>query len=139
VLLDKALSEKVRVLAQAQGLTVHMVLYASWVLLLSRLSGETQIVVGTPVANRQRPELSGLIGFFVNTLALRTDLSGELNVKELLLQVKELTLSGYAHQDVPFERVVELIQPVRSMSHSPLFQVLFNLDNWIYQVCNWKR
>ncbi|TQV65955.1 amino acid adenylation domain-containing protein, partial [Exilibacterium tricleocarpae] len=129
VVLGQRLSERVKALAQAEGLTLHMVLYAAWAILLSRLSGQEQVVVGTPVAGRQRRELEGLIGFFVNTLALRADLSGNPTVKALLGRVKAANLAAYAHQDIPFERVVEVVQPVRSMSHSPLFQVLFSLDH----------
>ncbi|TQV85755.1 amino acid adenylation domain-containing protein, partial [Exilibacterium tricleocarpae] len=129
VVLPPNLSGQVKALARAQGLTVHMVLYAAWATLLSRLSGQDQIVVGTPVANRPTRELEELIGFFVNTLPLRVDLGGDPSVGELLARVKALTLSAYTHQDVPFERIVEITQPLRSMGHSPVFQVLFNLDN----------
>ncbi|WP_218943668.1 non-ribosomal peptide synthetase [Exilibacterium tricleocarpae] len=129
ITLSPVVSERLRALASAEGLTLHMVLFTAWVIVLARLSGQEQIVVGTPVANRQRRELEGLLGFFVNTLPLRADLSGEPTVRELLLRVKELSLAGYAHQDVPFERMVEILQPARTMSHSPLFQVFFNLDN----------
>ena len=87
------------------------------------------MVIGTPVANRGRAEIEGLIGFFVNTLALRVDLSGSPTVSELLEQVKLQTLAAQQHQDIPFEQVVELVQPVRSLAHSPLFQVMFAWQN----------
>ena len=106
-----------------------MVLQAGFAVLLGRLSGQDDVVVGTPVANRRRSELEGLIGFFVNTLALRTRLDPQATVAELLAQVKDRTLAGFGHQDVPFEQVVEAVQPERSMSHSPLFQVMLALQN----------
>ena len=90
-------------------------------MLLGRLSGQDDVVIGTPVANRRRSELEGLIGFFVNTLALRTRLNPQVTVAELLGQVRERTLAGYGHQDVPFEQVVEAVSPERNMSHSALF------------------
>jgi amino acid adenylation domain-containing protein len=124
--LDATISEQVRAVALGEDMTVHMVLHAAWSILLSRLSGQDQIVVGTPVANRNRQEVEGLIGFFVNTLALRVDLSDEPTVKEVLSQVKTVALGGYANQDVPFEQVVELVQPERSLRHSPVFQAMFN-------------
>ncbi len=126
--LDAQLSKQIRALALSQGMTVHMVLHAVWSVLLSRLSGQDQIVVGTPVANRRRHEVNNLIGFFVNTLALRVDLSKALSVREVLSQVKAITLDGYANQDVPFEQVVELVQPERSLRYSPVFQTMFNFE-----------
>ncbi|KRD35527.1 hypothetical protein ASE35_20460 [Lysobacter sp. Root916] len=102
---------------------------AGWSLLLSRLSGQDDVVVGVPVANRQRREVEALVGFFVNTLALRTRLSEPLTVAGLLAQVKETTLEAFAHQELPFEQVVEAVQPARSLSHSPLFQVMLSLNN----------
>jgi amino acid adenylation domain-containing protein len=110
------------------GTTLFMTLLAGWSILLARLSDQSDLVIGTSVANRQRTEIEPLIGFFVNTLALRIKL-GDICVAELLRQVKALTLDAYAHQDVPFEQVVEALQPARSLSHSPLFQVLFSLDH----------
>ncbi|WAC73173.1 amino acid adenylation domain-containing protein [Roseateles sp. SL47] len=116
-------------LAQSQGATLFMTLLAGWAVLLSRLSGQKDIVVGTPVANRQRSEVEGLIGFFVNTLALRVRLEDDPTVQELLQQVKASTLDAYEHQDLPFEQVVEALQPQRSLSHSPLFQNMLSLNN----------
>ncbi|WP_431266593.1 amino acid adenylation domain-containing protein [Roseateles chitinivorans] len=124
-----ALAAGLRNLAQSQGATLFMTLLAGWSVLLSRLSGQKDIVVGTPVANRQRSEVEGLIGFFVNTLALRVRLDDDPTVQALLQQVKASTLAAYEHQDLPFEQVVEALQPQRSLSHSPLFQNMLSLNN----------
>ncbi|HEV2147503.1 MAG TPA: amino acid adenylation domain-containing protein, partial [Longimicrobiaceae bacterium] len=104
---------------------MFMTLLAGWAAVLSRLSGQEDLVVGTPTANRGRREIEGLIGFFVNTLALRVDLSGAPTVGELLERVRERALEAQQNQDVPFEQVVEAVQPARSLAHSPLFQVMF--------------
>jgi len=124
-----ALSADLRAFSQAQGSTLFMVLLAGWSVLMSHLSGHTDVVVGTPVANRQRPELEPMIGFFANTLALRVASGADTRVAELLVRIKDLTLAAYSHQDLPFEQVVSALQPTRSMSHSPLFQVMLSLDN----------
>jgi amino acid adenylation domain-containing protein len=129
VVLDRELSRQIGSLARRHDATLFMTLYAGFAILLSRLSGQQDIVVGTPVANRQRLEIEGLIGFFVNTLALRVQLEGELTIAEVLERVKTLTLEGYAHQDVPFEQVVEALQPPRTLGHSPVFQVVLTLQN----------
>ncbi|MGO4263836.1 condensation domain-containing protein, partial [Lysobacter sp. TAB13] len=129
VRLSAELSAQLRTLSQRHGTTVFMTLLAGWSVLLSRLSGQSDVVVGSPVANRQRSELEPLIGFFVNTLALRVDLHDAPSVADLLAQVKATTLAAYEHQDLPFEQVVEAVQPARSMSHSPLFQALLSLNN----------
>ncbi|HLK55511.1 MAG TPA: amino acid adenylation domain-containing protein [Chthonomonadaceae bacterium] len=123
------LTSGLKALCQQEGVTLFMTLLAAFQTLLSRYSGQDDIVVGTPIANRTQAEIEGLIGFFVNTLALRTDLSGDPGFVEVLKRVREVCLGGYAHQDLPFEKLVEEIQPQRSMSHSPLFQVLFSLAN----------
>ena len=106
-----------------------MVLSAAFKVLLYRYSGQEDIVVGTSIANRTRGETEGMIGFFVNTLALRTDLSGDPTFSELLKREREVALGAYGHQDVPFEKVVAELQPQRDLSRSPLFQVLLVLQN----------
>ena len=98
-------------------------------MLLSRYSGQDDIVVGSPIANRQRTELEGIVGFFVNTLALRGRLSPSMSFRELLAQVKETTLGAYTHQDVPFEKLVDELKLERDLSRSPLFQVMLALQN----------
>ncbi|WAC73175.1 amino acid adenylation domain-containing protein [Roseateles sp. SL47] len=124
-----ALTAGLRQLSQRHGTTLFMTLLAAWAVLLSRFSGQGDIVVGTPVANRQRKETEGLIGFFVNTLALRVRIEGDPTVEQLLQQVKATTLDAYEHQDLPFEQVVEALQPQRSMSHNPIFQAMLNVHN----------
>jgi hypothetical protein len=127
--LDEALTAALKTLGQRHGTTLFMTLLAGWAAVLARLSGQDEVVVGTPSANRGRSEIEGLIGFFVNTLALRVDLSGSPSVAELLGRVKERSLGAQHHQDIPFEQVVELVQPVRSLAHTPLFQVMFAWQN----------
>ncbi|HEU4557490.1 MAG TPA: amino acid adenylation domain-containing protein [Longimicrobium sp.] len=123
------LTSRLREAARREGGTLFMVLLAGFDLLIHRLSGRDDVVVGSPIAGRVRREVEGLIGFFVNTMALRTDLSGDPTVAELIGRVREATLEAYAHQDLPFERVVEELQPERTLSHNPLFQVAFALQN----------
>ena len=123
------LSEGVMRLGRESGTTLFMVLLAVYQILLSKYSQQDDISVGTPIANRTRGELEGLIGFFVNTLVMRTDLSGSPTFLEVLERVRETALGAYAHQDVPFEMLVDSIQPERDMSHSPLFQVMMVLQN----------
>jgi amino acid adenylation domain-containing protein len=129
VTLPAKLTAGLRALSQRHGTTLFMTLLGGWSGLLSRLSGRTDVVIGTPVANRQQSEIESLIGFFVNTLALRVRLEEDPSVAQLLKQIKATTLGAYAHQDLPFEQVVEALQPVRSLSHSPLFQTMLALDN----------
>ncbi|HEX6912064.1 MAG TPA: amino acid adenylation domain-containing protein, partial [Longimicrobium sp.] len=124
-----ALHARLNALAREMDATPFMVLLAAFDLLVHRLSGRDDVVVGSPVAGRVRAETEGLIGFFVNTMALRTDLSGDPTFRELVARVRETTLEAYAHQDLPFERVVEALQPERTLSHNPLFQVAFALQN----------
>ncbi|MGB2960773.1 MAG: amino acid adenylation domain-containing protein, partial [Bacteroidota bacterium] len=122
-------SEALASLSRNEGVTLYMTLLAGLQILLHRHSGQQDISVGTPIANRNRSETEGLIGFFVNTLVMRSDLSGVPSVREVLHRVRDIALGAYAHQDVPFEKVVDAIQPERDISHSPLFQVMFTLQN----------
>ncbi|CAK0450244.1 non-ribosomal peptide synthetase [Burkholderia pseudomallei] len=129
VKLGAALSERVKRLSQRHGVTPYMTLLSSWAAVLSRLSGQEEVVIGSPVAGRNRTEVEPLIGFFVNTLALRLDLSSEPTVGELLKRTKAQVLSAQAHQDLPFDQVVERVKPPRSTAHPPLFQVMFDWHN----------
>ncbi|CAJ5314166.1 syringomycin synthetase [Burkholderia pseudomallei] len=129
VKLGAALSERVKRLSQRHGVTPYMTLLSSWAAALSRLSGQEEVVIGSPVAGRNRTEVEALIGFFVNTLALRLDLSSEPTVGELLKRTKAQVLSAQAHQDLPFDQVVERVKPPRSTAHPPLFQVMFVWQN----------
>ncbi|MGH9867322.1 MAG: non-ribosomal peptide synthase/polyketide synthase, partial [Candidatus Polarisedimenticolia bacterium] len=130
VQLDASLTQRLEQLARAEGATLHMALLAGYAAALSSWSGQKDIVVGTPVANRRTAEAEPLIGFFVNTLAMRVRLAGQgLTFRGLLARVRESALGAQASQDVPFERVVEAIHPERSLDHNPLFQVLFALQN----------
>ncbi|NKI69948.1 amino acid adenylation domain-containing protein, partial [Collimonas pratensis] len=127
--LDAALTRKLKALSQRHGSTLYMTLLSSWALLLSRLSGQDDIVIGTPAANRSQQEVEGLIGFFVNTLALRIQLPEQMTVATLLEHVRQQSLAAQQHQEIPFEQVVEHTRPLRSMAHSPLFQVMFSWQN----------
>jgi hypothetical protein len=129
LVLPADLTAALSALSQRHGTTLFMTLLAGWSILLARLSGQNDLVIGTPVANRQRTEIESLIGFFVNTLALRIRLDDDPTITQLLERIKTTTLAAYAHQDLPFEQVVEALQPVRTLSHTPLFQVLLSLDN----------
>jgi amino acid adenylation domain-containing protein len=121
--------DELKELARKENATLFMALLAVFKVLLHRYSGVTDMVVGAPIANRNRVELEGLIGFFVNTLVLRTDFSGDPSFREVLSRVRDVTLDGFAHQDLPFEKLVEEMQPDRNLSHNPLFQVMFGLQN----------
>ena len=127
--LSEEASRGIHDLAKNSGATVFMTLLAAFKVLLFRYSGQEDIVIGTPIANRNRSEIEGLIGFFVNTLVMRTDLSGNPSFIELLRRLREIALGAYAHQDVPFEKIVDALQPERNLSHSPLFQVMFALQS----------
>jgi amino acid adenylation domain-containing protein len=127
--LTTELSASLIALARQENCTLFMTLLAAFLTLLHRYTGQTDIVVGTPMAGRNRAELEGLIGFFVNTLVLRTSLGGDPTFRELLASVREVVLGAAAHQDLPFERLVEELQPERDLSRTPLFQVMFALQN----------
>jgi amino acid adenylation domain-containing protein len=129
VQLDEELSGQLKALGQRQGVTLFMTVLAGWAALLARLSGQSEVVIGSPVANRTRSEVEGLIGFFVNTLALRIDLSGNPSVEDLLERVKARMLGAQENQDLPFEQVVEAVKPVRSTSHSAVFQAVLAWQN----------
>ena len=126
---QKHLSAQLQTLSQAHGATLYMTLLSAFKVLLYRYSGQEDICVGTPVAGRNQQELEGLIGFFINTLALRGRVSADLPFNELLQEVKGTTLEAYAHQEVPFEKVVDAVVTERDRSRNPLFQVLFVLQN----------
>ncbi|MGN4225245.1 non-ribosomal peptide synthetase, partial [Burkholderia gladioli] len=127
--LDAELTAALNALGQQHGATLFMVLLAGWATVLGRLAGQDELVIGAPVANRQRAEVEGLIGLFVNTLALRVDLAGEPDANALLARVKARVLDAQAHQDLPFEQVIEAVRPERSLSYSPLFQALLAWSN----------
>ena len=127
-LVPASLTESLKELSQREGATLYMILLAAFQTLLHRYSGQDDIVVGTPIANRNRTEIEGLIGFFVNMLVMRSRLSGELKFSELLAQIRESALEAYAHKDLPFERLVEELQSERDLSRHPLFQVAFALQ-----------
>lgn len=127
--LPQQLLDALEELSQQFGVTLFMTLLAAFQTLLHRYSGQTDIAIGSPIANRHRSELEELIGFLVNSLVLRTDLAGDPTFCEVLERVRDVTLAAYAHQDLPFEKLVEELQPVRSLGQNPLFQVVFALQN----------
>ncbi|MEO8062857.1 MAG: amino acid adenylation domain-containing protein, partial [Pseudomonadota bacterium] len=127
--LTASLSQKLQSLSREQGATMYMTLLSAFAVLLGRYSGQQDVAIGTPIANRSRRDTEGLIGLFVNTLVMRHDLSGDPRFVDLLKGTRETALEAYAHQDVPFEQLVEALNPHRSLSHSPLFQVMFILQN----------
>ncbi|MEG4066492.1 amino acid adenylation domain-containing protein [Microcoleus sp. Pol11C2] len=127
--LPKQLSEALETLSQREGVTLFMTMLAAFKTLLYHYAQQEDIVVGSPIANRNRSEIEALIGFFVNSLVLRTDLSGNPTFRELLNRVKEVALGAYAHQDLPFEKLVEELHPDRALNQNPLFQVAFALQN----------
>jgi amino acid adenylation domain-containing protein len=129
IALDAAVASGLKALSQREGTTLFMTLLAAFKALLSRYTGQEDIVVGAPFTNRQRAEVEGLIGFFVNTMPLRTDLSGDLTFRQLLQRVKTTALDAYDHRELPFEKLVEELRPERHLSYNPLFQVLFAVQN----------
>jgi hypothetical protein len=129
VVLPARLTAALAALSQREGATLFMTLLAAFKVMLYRYTGQNDIVVGSPIANRARAEIEELIGFFVNMLVLRTDLSAGPSFHDLLGRIREVCLGAYAHHDLPFERLVEELQPEREMNHNPLFQVAFVLQN----------
>jgi amino acid adenylation domain-containing protein len=129
ITLPESLTVAINDLGQREGVTPFMLLLAAFQVLLYRYSGQEDVVLGSPIANRNRTELEPLIGFFVNTLVLRSDLSGNPTFKELLSRVHDVCLGAYGHQDLPFEKLVQELQPERDQSRNPLFQVMFVLQN----------
>ncbi|MHC5853958.1 amino acid adenylation domain-containing protein [Nostoc sp.] len=127
--LSKNLSKALLALGQQEGVTLFITLLTAFKVLLSRYTQQEDIAIGSPIANRNRSEIEGLIGFFVNSLVLRTDLSENPTFRELLSRVKEVALEGYSHQDLPFEKLVEELHPERNLNQNPLFQVVFALQN----------
>lgn len=127
--LSKNLSKALLALGQQEGVTLFITLLTAFKVLLSRYTQQEDIAIGSPIANRNRSEIEGLIGFFVNSLVLRTDLSGNPTFRELLSRVKEVALGAYSHQDLPFEKLVEELHPERNLNQNPLFQVVFALQN----------
>src|SRR5262249_28144791 len=123
------LTEQLKRLSRQQGVTLFMTLLAGFKVLLYRYSHQEQMCIGTPIANRNRAQIEGLIGFFVNTLVMRGDLRGNPTVKQLLERTRQTALDAYAHQDLPFEQLVEELEPERDLSRSPVFQVMFALQN----------
>jgi amino acid adenylation domain-containing protein len=127
--LSRELSAELRQMSRREGVTLFMSLLAGFQVVLSRHSGQLDIAVGTPIAGRNQRETEGLIGFFVNTLVMRVDVGGSPTVSELLTRVRETALGAYMHQDMPFDKIVEELRPERSLSHQPLFQVIFMMQN----------
>jgi amino acid adenylation domain-containing protein len=127
--LEAGLSRELAGLSRAEGSTLFMTLLAAFAGLLSRYTGQSDVAVGSPLANRTRGEIEGLIGFFVNTLVLRADLSGDPTFRQALARVRQASLAAFSHQDLPFEKVVEELAPQRDPSRTPLFQVMFVLQN----------
>jgi amino acid adenylation domain-containing protein len=143
--LPRSLSRAIKGLCEQASATLFMLLITALKVLLQRYTGQNDVIVGTPIANRNRMEIEGLIGFFVNTLVLKTDLSGNPSFEELLERVREVASSAYGHQDLPFEALVDQLQPERNMSQNPLFQVCFVLQNfprpknWDFSGLNFER
>jgi hypothetical protein len=120
---------RLKALGQGRGMTVYMIVLAAWSLMLSRLSGQNDLIIGTPTANRTYRELEGIVGFFVNLLAIRICLPGQLTVTDLLSRARTAVFGALAHQDLPFEQVVEAVTPLQRVAHPPLFQVMLAWQN----------
>ncbi|QXI44879.1 non-ribosomal peptide synthetase [Pseudomonas wayambapalatensis] len=131
--LDPALVERVHAFNSQRGLTLFMTMTASLAALLHRYSGQRDLRIGAPVANRIRPESEGLIGAFLNTQVLRCELDGQMSAAALLEQMRQTIIDGQSHQDLPFEQLVEALQPPRSSAYNPLFQVMCNVQRWVFQ------
>ncbi len=125
--IPKDVTQALKALSQREGATLFMTLLAAFNTLLFRLTGQDDVIVGTPIAGRNRSEIEGLIGLFLNNLVLRTDLSGQPSFLELLHRVRDTSLAAYDHQDIPFEKLLEVLQPERDLSRTPLFQIFFNM------------
>ncbi|MFT6777843.1 MAG: amino acid adenylation domain-containing protein [Paraglaciecola sp.] len=129
LVLEIDVSRRLKTLSQAHGTTLYTVILAAWAAVISRLSSQDDIVIGTPNANRTRAELESLIGFFINTQAMRVKVPADLTVEQLLAQVKETSLAALSHQDIQFEQIVDAVNPIRSQTHSPIFQLMFTWQN----------
>ncbi|MEH1869179.1 MAG: amino acid adenylation domain-containing protein [Nostoc sp.] len=136
LMLPQTLSASLKELSHQEGVTLFMTLLAAFGTILHRYTGQEDILIGSPIAGRNQVETEGLIGFFVNTLAIRANLSGNPSFRQLLSQVREVTLGAYSHQELPFEKLVEELHPERNLSHSPLFQVMFAFQNTPSQLCD---
>ncbi len=130
LVIPQTLTESIKQLSHQESATLFMTMLAAFKTLLYRYTGQTDILVGSPIANRNRAEIASLIGFFVNALVLRTNLAGEPSFRELLARVRQTALEAYVHQDLPFEKLVEELKPERDLSYNPLFQVMFVLQNF---------
>jgi amino acid adenylation domain-containing protein len=130
LVLSENLTASITTLGQSEGVTLFITLLAAFKVLLCRYTGQEDVIVGSPIANRPQTETESIIGFFLNNLALRSDLSGNPNFREVLARVRKTALEAYANQDVPFEKLIEALKPERSLSHTPIFQVYFNLFNF---------
>src|SRR5205807_4791694 len=128
-IISEDLAAKLKDMGRREGITMFMTFLAAFQILLSRYSGQQDIVVGTPVTGRHHREVENLIGLFLNTLVMRLDLSGNPSVGEVLRRAGAMARGAFDHQDVPFEKVVEELQPARTLSHNPLFNVMFDLQS----------
>jgi hypothetical protein len=135
--LPQELATSLRALAQQEGVTLYMMLLAAFQILLYRYTGQEDIAVGTPIANRTRPEIEDLIGLFINTLVMRIDFSDNPTFRSLLQQVRRTALEGYDHQDLPFEKLVDALRPERHLNRHPLFDVMFQLANPTSAIPHW--